>query len=106
MDDDRPDRSAVLIDVYEEFGCHALCCQSLQGSCAAKCGAICDRQNRQADDHVEDGRKTFDPCEDHGVDEGRGFGVRAVGVEEDVGVRGDDQAQNEEVDDVKEAAWS
>lgn len=29
-----------------------------------------------------------------------------MGVEEDVGVRGDDQAQNEEVDDVEEAAWS
>ena len=101
LDEDAVKRAAVLVDVGEEVRRHAVCGEGLHCARAAEGAAVGYAEDGDGDDGVEDGGEAFDTSELDCVDEGGGFGVGARGVEEDVRVRRNDEADHQEGNDVE-----
>ena len=102
LQDDGRDRTAVLVDVGEYSRSHALGGECLERAGGAEGARVGDRQDGYGDDGVEDRREALDAGHLDGDDERRRLGVAAGRAEEEVGVGGDDQADDEGVDDVEE----
>jgi hypothetical protein len=60
LDDDAPERAALLVDVGEEAGRHAALGHGLHGTGGTKGARVGDRDDRDGDDGIEDGRQRLD----------------------------------------------
>ena len=67
----------MLVNVGEEFGRHSLPCKRLNSPSGSIGGRICDADDGNGDDSVEDGWQTVDSSELDGIHERRGLGVGA-----------------------------
>jgi hypothetical protein len=92
----------VIVDVGQELGGHALLSKSLHGARRAKSARVRDADDSNSNNGVHDGWQDFDASILNGKDEGRGLGVGSRRVQQPVVIGPEDQADNEEVDNVKE----
>lgn len=92
---DTPDRTALLVDVCEELGGHLVLCQSLDGTAGSVGGRVGDTEHGEGDDGVHDGGQAADTGLLDRDDEGGGLGVGAGRTEQELGVAGDDEADDE-----------
>ena len=60
LDDDAPDRSALLINIREEMRAHATRSKRLHRTRGAVSAGICYRKYGNGDDSIEDGREALD----------------------------------------------
>lgn len=102
LDDDAPERAALLVDVGEELGGHVALGHGLHAAGRAVGARVGDAKNGDGDDGVEDGGQDLDLGVLDGEDEGGGLGVGTAGTHQALIVGADDQAKNEQVDDVKD----
>lgn len=102
LDDDAIEGTALGVDVSEEPGSHAALGHGLHGAGRSKGAGVCDTENGDGDDSVEDGGEDLDAGVLDGKHEGRGLGVGTAGAQQAGVVRGEDEAEDEEVDDVEE----
>ena len=81
LNDDAPEWATRLVNVREEFRCHASRCESLHGTRAAEAAGVGDGKDGNGDDTVEEGGKDLDIGLRDGQNESRGLGVGAGGME-------------------------
>ncbi len=102
LDRHTPQRPALLVNVGQEPGGHALLGESLHGAGRAESARVGNADDGHGDDGVHDGREHLDAGILDGQDEGRRLGVGARRVQQPVVVGRQDQADDEEVDNVEE----
>jgi len=90
------------VNAGTDCGTHATCAESLDGTGCGEGAGVCDGEDGEGDDCVENGWESFDASQLEGEHERRVAGVTSRGLGEVVVIRGDDQAQEEERDHVKE----
>ncbi|KFY08314.1 hypothetical protein V492_06342, partial [Pseudogymnoascus sp. VKM F-4246] len=95
-------RAAVLVDLLEDAGGHAVQGEGLQCARGTEGGGVGDGDDGEGDDGVHDGGEGLDVGLLEGADEGGVLGVGAGRMGQVVGVTVDDQAEDEERDDVEE----
>lgn len=99
---DAPDRATLAVDVGHDLGSHTTLRHGLDGPGRAEGAGVGDRDDSQGDDDVEDGGENLDTGVLDGKHEWRCFGICARSTLQPGIVRGKDEADNEEVDDVEE----
>lgn len=90
------------VDAGTNCGTHATCAESLDSTSCGEGAGVCNGENGEGDDCVEDGGEGFDASQLEGEHERRVAGVTSGGLGEVGVVRGDDQTQEEERDHVEE----
>ena len=81
LQNDGGNGATLLVNVSEDLGSHATSSESLQSTGRGESRAICDRDNGDGDDSVEDRRQGLDSGKTNGNDERRVLGVGTVSVE-------------------------
>ena len=90
------------VNTGTDCGTHTTCTESLHGTSCGESARVCDGEDGEGNHCVENGWESFDASQLEGEHERRVAGVAAGGLGEIVVVRGDDQTQEEERDDVEE----
>ena len=102
-DHERDPRTAVLVDLGEDLGRHAVQRERLDRARRAVGARVRDGDDGDGDDGVDDGGEDFNAGQDAGAHEWRVLGVGAAGSRELFVVGGDDEAEEEEGEDVEQS---
>ncbi|CAG9989383.1 unnamed protein product [Clonostachys byssicola] len=102
LDENAPEGTTLGVDVGEEPGGHTALGHGLHGAGRSEGAGVGDTEDGDGDDGVEDGGEDLDASVLDGKDEGGGLGVGTAGAQQTGVVRGEDEAEDEEVDDVEQ----
>lgn len=67
---DHVDRTALLVNLGSDLGTHSLLTECLNGTARSVGARVCDRNDGERDDGIEDGRQDFDSSKAERLDEG------------------------------------
>lgn len=102
LNNNAPNGPTASVDISQDLGSHTSLGHSLHCTRGAEGARVGDRDDREGDDGVEDGRKHFDASVLNRQNERAGLGVGTTGAQQSLVVRSDDQSKNEQIDDVEE----
>lgn len=102
-DDQNDPRSPTTVHFCSPLGSHALGAKSLNCSGRGECARVCDGDDGQSDDSVEDAGKDLDTGESEGQHKGRVRGVSSGCVGKTIIVGRNDETKDEQRDDVEQS---